>query len=132
MFCAVVGSIAASSQDDMQVRITPSPDNSSQTMGVDAHESMRMARRPDSIYCDTDAACRCVLKANREGRSACQLSMQLRLGRSSADSSPRDSIGEELRTVLQVVSLWYRRSYAKSPLTRWYQAIRSQRQRLHL
>jgi len=61
------------------------------------HETMSMLSRPHGIDSHTGTSISPVLESDRERNPGSQLSVQLGLGGSGTDGSPRDEVRDELR-----------------------------------
>ena len=91
-----VGSTTTTSQDDMTIWVTTSPDDTGHSLTVDTHEIVWVRSRLHSVNGDADTTVGTVLESDRESGSRGEFTMKLRFGCSGSNSSPSDTIGDEL------------------------------------
>ena len=92
----IVRAALAATVDDVQVRVARRLDDRGGALVRDAHERMRLTRCADRIDRHANATVRRVLKADRHRETRHQLAVQLRLGRTRADRTPRVQVREVL------------------------------------
>lgn len=94
----------------MDVLVTTGLYDSGETLFSDTHEGMGVGRRLHSIDSHTDVTVSSILEADWEGDTRGKLTMELRLGSTSADGTPRDYwMGDELSCLLMENEAYSRR-----------------------
>jgi len=96
VFGAIVRTLGATSKDDVNVLVAGGLDNGSKALLGDAHEGVGVGSGLHGVNGDTDAPISSVLKADGEGDTRGELTMELRLSGTSADSTPRDEVSNVL------------------------------------
>ena len=94
---AVVGSAAATAQDDMAVRVAGRVQDRRRAAVIDAREGMRHRRGAHRVDRNLDVAVGAVLKADRHREAGAELAVDLALGGAGADRPPGDRVGDVLR-----------------------------------
>jgi len=94
---SVVGTLGTTSENNVDVLVSGGLDDSSQTLLGDTHESMGVGGRLHGIDSNTDASVGPVLETDREGDTGSELTVELGLGGTCSNSTPRDEIGNVLR-----------------------------------
>ena len=115
MLGSVVGTLGTTSENDVDVLVSGGLDDSSQTLLGDTHESMGVGGRLHGIDSNTDASVGpcierykreeqsasssvlAVLETDREGDTGSELTVELGLGCTRSNGTPRDEIGNVLR-----------------------------------
>jgi len=96
VFSGVVGTLGATSEDDVNILVAGSLHDGSKTLFGNTHESVRVGSRLHGINGNTDASISSVLKADGEGDTRSELTVELRLGGASTDGTPREKISNVL------------------------------------
>lgn len=97
MFGVIVGTLGTTSEDDVDVLVAGGLDDCGKALLGNAHESVRVGRGFHGVHCNTDASIGSVLKANREGDTGGELTVELGLSSASTNSTPRDEVSDVLR-----------------------------------
>jgi hypothetical protein len=92
----VIGALGTTSENDVDVLVSGGLDDSSKTLLGNTHESMGIGSRLHGVDCNPDTSVRPVLEADGERDTRSELAMELGLGSTSTDSTPRDEISNVL------------------------------------
>jgi len=96
MLGGVVGTLGATSEDDMNILVSGGLDDGRKTLLGNTHESMGIGSRLHSVDRNTNASIRPVLEANRERDTGGELTVELGLSGASTNSTPRDKVSDVL------------------------------------
>lgn len=93
----VVCALATATENDMHVMVPAGLYNCSKTLLGNTHECMRSTCSTHGINGNANRAIGAVLEADREGHTRSELTVELRLGSTRADSTPGNEVGNVLR-----------------------------------
>lgn len=96
VFSIVVGTLGTTAEDDMDILVAGGLNDGGKTLLGDTHESVRVGGGFHGVHCNTDASISSILEADGEGDTGSKLTVELRLSGTSANSTPRDEISNEL------------------------------------
>jgi len=92
----VVGALGTASEDNVDIFVAAGLDDGGKTLLGNTHEGVGVGGRLHSIDCNTDTSIGSILEANWEGDTGSELTVELRLGRTSTNGSPRNEISDVL------------------------------------
>jgi len=96
MLSRVVGTLGTTSEDNMNILVSGGLDDGGETLLSNTHEGVGIGGRLHSINGDTDTSVSTILESDREGDTGGELTVKLRLGGTSTDSTPGDEVSDVL------------------------------------
>ena len=95
--CVKVGAFGATAVDDVEIGVADSTDDGSEALFGDTHEGVGLRRGTNGVDRDTEAAVGTILEADRHREAGDKLAVQLGLGGTRTDGTPRVEVGGVLR-----------------------------------
>lgn len=89
----------------MTIWVPARSDDTSHSLTVDTHKVVRVRSGLHGVNGNTDTSVGTVLETDGEGGTRSKFSVELGLGGTGTDSSPSDTVGNELGAVCQLLRL---------------------------